>query len=54
MTSGPVVVMVLGENAVEKNRQLMGATNPQEAEAEQFALILQITLMPMLYMVAIV
>ncbi len=34
MTSGPVVVMVLaGENAVEKNRQLMGATNPQEAEA---------------------
>ena len=34
MTSGPVVVMVLaGENAVEKNRQLMGATNPQEADA---------------------
>ncbi len=33
MTSGPVVVMVLeGENAVLKNRELMGATNPQEAE----------------------
>ncbi len=33
MTSGPVVVMVLeGENAVVKNRELMGATNPQEAE----------------------
>lgn len=32
MTSGPVVVMVLsGENAVELNRQLMGATNPKEA-----------------------
>jgi len=34
MTSGPVVVSVLeGENAVAKNRELMGATNPQEAEA---------------------
>ncbi|PID48203.1 MAG: nucleoside-diphosphate kinase [Proteobacteria bacterium] len=33
MTSGPVVVMVLeGENAVAKNRELMGATNPQEAD----------------------
>lgn len=32
MTSGPVVVMVLeGENAVSKNRELMGATNPKEA-----------------------
>lgn len=32
MTSGPVVVQVLeGENAVAKNRELMGATNPQEA-----------------------
>ncbi len=32
MTSGPVVVMVLeGENAVAKNRELMGATNPKEA-----------------------
>ena len=32
MTSGPVVVQVLeGENAVEKNRALMGATNPAEA-----------------------
>jgi len=34
MTSGPVVVSVLeGENAVAKNRELMGATNPKEAEA---------------------
>ena len=33
MVSGPVVVSVLeGENAVAKNRELMGATNPQEAE----------------------
>lgn len=33
MTSGPVVVMVLeGENAVKKNRELMGATNPKEAD----------------------
>ena len=34
MTSGPVVVQVLeGENAINKNRDLMGATNPKEAEA---------------------
>ena len=34
MTSGPVVVMVLeGENAIAKNRELMGATNPKEAAA---------------------
>jgi len=33
MTSGPVVVQVLeGENAVEKNRAVMGATNPAEAD----------------------
>lgn len=32
MTSGPVVVQVLeGEGAILKNRELMGATNPQEA-----------------------
>ena len=32
MSSGPVVVMVLeGENAIAKNRELMGATNPKEA-----------------------
>src|SRR5690606_40104365 len=31
MTSGPVMVQVLeGENAVAKNRDLMGATNPKE------------------------
>ena len=34
MTSGPVIVQVLqGEDAIAKNRQLMGATNPQEAAA---------------------
>lgn len=34
MTSGPVVVMVLeGEDAIKKNRELMGATNPQDAKA---------------------
>lgn len=33
MTSGPVMVMVLkGDNAVAKNRELMGATDPKEAE----------------------
>jgi nucleoside-diphosphate kinase len=32
MTSGPVVLMVLeGENAVDRNREIMGATNPEEA-----------------------
>lgn len=34
MTSGPVMVQALeGENAIMKNRELMGATNPAEAEA---------------------
>ena len=34
MTSGPVMVQVLeGENAIAKNRELMGATNPKEAAA---------------------
>ena len=34
MISGPVVVQVLrGENAVLKNREIMGATNPKEAAA---------------------
>jgi len=32
MTSGPVVVQVLeGENAIAKNREVMGATNPKDA-----------------------
>jgi nucleoside-diphosphate kinase len=32
MTSGPVVIQVLeGENAVQKNRDLMGATDPKKA-----------------------
>ncbi len=34
MVSAPVVVQVLeGENAVAKNREIMGATNPEEAAA---------------------
>jgi nucleoside-diphosphate kinase len=33
MTSGPVMVQVLeGEDAIMKNRELMGATNPQDAD----------------------
>lgn len=33
MTSGPVVVQVLeGENAVARNREVMGATNPAQAD----------------------
>ncbi len=34
MTSGPIVVQVLeGENAIARNREIMGATNPREAAA---------------------
>ncbi|NLO80209.1 MAG: nucleoside-diphosphate kinase [Xanthomonadaceae bacterium] len=34
MTSGPVMVQVLeGEDAIRKNREIMGATNPKEAAA---------------------
>ncbi len=33
MSSGPIVVMILeGENAIDLNRTLMGATNPSEAD----------------------
>ena len=33
MTSGPVVVQVLeGDNAVTRNREVMGATNPAQAD----------------------
>ena len=32
MTSGPMCALVLeGENAIEKNREIMGATNPEKA-----------------------
>ena len=32
MTSGPIVAMVLtGENVIQRNRELMGATNPKDA-----------------------
>lgn len=34
MTSGPVMIQVLeGDNAIARNRELMGATNPREAAA---------------------
>ncbi len=34
MCSGPIVVQVLeGDNAIQRNRQVMGATNPANAEA---------------------
>ncbi len=34
MTSGPILIMVLeGENAITRNRQIMGATDPSKAEA---------------------
>jgi nucleoside-diphosphate kinase len=34
MTAGPVVVQVLeGENAIKKHREIMGATNPANADA---------------------
>ena len=34
MISGPVMIQALeGENAIAKNRELMGATNPKEAAA---------------------
>ena len=33
LSSGPIIVMILeGENAISKNRQLMGATDPLKAE----------------------
>ena len=33
MCSGPIIVQVLeGENAVKKNREIMGATNPEDAD----------------------
>ena len=33
LSSGPIIVMVLeGEDAISKNRQLMGATDPKKAE----------------------
>ncbi|MEZ4846038.1 MAG: nucleoside-diphosphate kinase [Bdellovibrionota bacterium] len=34
MSSGPIVALVLrGENAIKKNREVMGATNPKDAAA---------------------
>ena len=33
LSSGPIIVMILeGENAVKKNREIMGATNPDDAD----------------------
>jgi len=54
MTSAPVFVQVLeGENAVLKNRELMGATNPVKRSRELSELILLRPLMLMLYMAPI-
>ena len=46
MCSGPIVVQVLeGENAIQRNREVMGATNPDEADEDtirkKFALSLE-------------
>ena len=46
MTSAPIIVQVLeGENAILKNREIMGATNPEEAKEgtirKQFALSIE-------------
>ena len=46
MCSGPIVVQVLeGENAIQRNREVMGATNPDEAAEgtirKKFALSLE-------------
>ena len=46
MCSGPIIVQVLeGENAILKNREVMGATNPEEADdgtiRKQFALSIE-------------
>ncbi len=46
MTSGPVIIQVLeGENAIEKYRKIMGATNPQNADSgtirKEYALNIQ-------------
>ena len=46
MCSGPIVVQVLeGENAIHRNREVMGATNPEEADEgtirKKFALSLE-------------
>ena len=50
MVSGPVVVQVLeGENAIAKNREIMGATNPAEADEGTLAKILPRALMPIPY-----
>ena len=54
MISGPVVVMVLeGDNAVSKNRELMGATNQKKPQKALFALILQKVLTQMQFTAAI-
>ena len=48
MTTGPILIMVLeGENAVAKNRELMGATDLKKPMKELSALILQSPLMKM-------
>ena len=46
LSSGPIIVMILeGENAILKNREIMGATNPDNAEEgtirKQFAISIE-------------
>ena len=54
MTSGPVSVQVLeGEGAILKNRDLMGATNPQKRRRARSVLTLRLQLMLMRFMVQI-
>ena len=48
MSSGPSVVLVLeGENAIQANRDLMGATDPQKAESGRFERLMEPQLRPM-------
>ena len=52
MSSEPVIVQVLeGENAISKNREVMGATNPADAAPELYGLSLQRALEKTLFMV---
>ena len=45
LSSGPIVVMILeGENAIIKNRKLMGATHPKDAEENTIRKLYGITI----------
>ena len=54
MISGPVMIQVLeGDSAIQKNRDLMGATDPKKAEKAPSAPILRTASTPMLRMARI-